>query len=66
MASVSQPFASWSRCQHRVARRLDPRESTAKCWMGMSFDGELRVWTYSWEALIDLDTGKIIEAVFTK
>ena len=49
-----------------MARRLDPRESTAKCWMGMSFDGELRAWTYSWEALIDLDTGKIIEAVFTK
>lgn len=45
---------------------LVPGETTARCWLGAKFDGVLRAWTYSWEAVIDVDTGRLVETEFTK
>ncbi|MDX1450555.1 MAG: hypothetical protein R3246_16020 [Acidimicrobiia bacterium] len=45
---------------------LIPGETTAKCWMGVRYDGMLRAWTYSWQAVIDIETGRIVEAIFIK
>ena len=41
-------------------------EPAAKCWLGVSYDGALRAWTYSWECELDLASGRIVAATFTK
>lgn len=45
---------------------LIPQETTAKCWMGVSFDGSLRAWTYSYDAELDPETGRLLTSRFTK
>jgi hypothetical protein len=65
-----QPFQNLLRVGEddsvRWRAELVPNETTAKCWMGVTFDGSLRAWTYSYECDIDLDSGRIVSTSFTK
>jgi hypothetical protein len=50
----------------RWTAELVPNEHAAKCWTGVSYDGSLVAFTYSWECDLDAATGRILEARFTK
>lgn len=41
-------------------------ETTAKCWVDLSYDGSLRVGTFSFRCQLDSETGRIISTVFDK
>lgn len=45
---------------------LVPGETTAKCWHGIEFKGALRARTYSYDCLLDPESGAIVESTFTK
>jgi hypothetical protein len=45
---------------------LVPGETTAKCWHAIRFGGVLRASTYSFDCVLDPDTGRIVESTFTK
>jgi len=41
-------------------------ETTAKCWHGVEFEGGLRARTYSYECMLDSETGRIVDSTFMK
>lgn len=46
---------------------LLPEETAWKCWLGIvEAEPTLRVWTASYEATIDSETGRIVDSTFTK
>jgi hypothetical protein len=50
----------------RWRAELLPQETTAKCWLGLRFDGSLRATTYSWKCELDPESGPIVSSKFTK
>lgn len=50
----------------RWRAELVPQETAAKCWTGLDFDGRLRATTYSYECVLDVDTGAILSTEFVK
>lgn len=50
----------------RWRAELVPEEDAVKAWLGVDFDGALRVWTYSYNCELDPETGRIVAKTFTK
>jgi hypothetical protein len=50
----------------RWRAELVPSETAAKCWLGIEWGTSLRAWTYSYECVLDAETGKITRSTFTK
>lgn len=50
----------------RWRAELLSEETAVKAWLGLDFDGALRVWTWSYNCELDPESGRIVRKTFTK